>query len=1238
VINKALVENVRDEESLIALLSIPEDRGGLGWPVDVEFAFDPIPQISESDAGNGKVRVSRLIPAGVSGERLIILAEFERPYRRRDLLKLLRDLRRLIRESGKFEEYTGLGDTIFIAVKPGYEDLRFVLFEERKNGLPKLRSFGWQQGRLGRTVLTHNLPQLTWNKRTLWSDAWNVEALTKEFFREISDRFYDTVDAVRPKFPSEDAARLVVQTLFNRLLFLRFVEEKGWLDYAGDKRYLQALWKASKSDTNPLWPTRLSALFQALNHPTSNEVHAVARPLIGEVHYLNGGLFEQTIDPQLPFPAAVFDALLGDDGLFYRYNFIAEESAPLDVEIAIDPEMLGKIFEQLTISTKRHDTGSYYTPREIVQFMCREALVGYLVGKGLVNEKARKLVYELDDSELTNPEGTLVFSALKEIKVVDPACGSGAYLLGMLQELYAIFDKLRRDDLKFSSDPAKEEHERKLWIIENNLYGVDLQAFATNTAMLRLWLTLLVEDTGQLPQPLPNLEYKIETGDALRGPSPSQPIDWSKTKRSEQSGFDFESVHETVKSLRRLREDYQTSHGPHKTKIKAELESKLGELRKKITGDSKKQPVKFDWRVEFFDVFLYDPLVRQPGFDVAVANPPYVRADAQSKDIEDNADRQEEINRWKAYRKSLKDSGNFETLHEKWDLYIPFLERAHKMLAPSGSMIFIISDSFNTAKYATKAHEYFVKNSTIERIDFCSEIPLFNAGVNNTILHFSRQQATERHVPTRVRRRGESPDDFEKLAEVLPSGNQHDLGSRVFRSDIGTVIINDNTVPLREICYISKGMVIHADERKAQGEFKAADLIQSSMDTSHPKRFFRGKDMARWCTPAPSFLEWGTDRAPSLFSRPTFAGLYEVPEKLISMDLAGGRPRVIFDDQQLFHNHSAWSFVPWHLLSGVQNASIRKTARYQGEQGRGAPRMAIIRELLEVKSREFSLKYVLGVMNSSPGARWMQAYRKNKMHIFPDDWREFPIPRASHEDQHAIADLVQKCLNAKASDPSADVSSLESELDARVAFLYFHRGERGTQLETREDGTQEDVPVPNTYAHWQALLASETSTAVAEVRKLLAIGHETNTFECKEILGDKTTKDLSGISCPDKVSIAICAMLNSNGGEILVGVDSKINVVGLAKDLARAGNLDAMILAIEGPLGKTLKPNPIGLVAIESVPIDGKVILRIRVKPNHEERYEFKEKIYVRRNAHSSPALSAGEAVLWWPKRKAGEV
>lgn len=170
---------------------------------------------------------------------------------------------------------------------------------------------------------------------------------------------------------------------------------------------------------------------------------------------------------------------------------------------------------------------------------------------------------------------------------------------------------------------------------------------------------------------------------------------------------------------------------------------------------------------------LSDPesaLPQSGGFDIVLANPPYVRADTQFKHLsDDESARQKEIAEWKAYRGALVKSDIYKTLYEKWDLYIPFLERAYQLLRPTGEMVFIIPDAYNAAKYAKKSHEFFLANTRIARVDFCSGIPLFKAGVYNTILHFTRSKPTASGTPLRVRRWGEKPDDFEANAEILPS-------------------------------------------------------------------------------------------------------------------------------------------------------------------------------------------------------------------------------------------------------------------------------------------------------------------------------------------------------------------------------------------------------------------------------------------------------------------------------------
>src|SRR5438552_6424993 len=174
--------------------------------------------------------------------------------------------------------------------------------------------------------------------------------------------------------------------------------------------------------------------------------------------------------------------------------------------------MVGKVFEELV--TGRHESGSYYTPRPVVAFMCREALKHYL--RQTVNDEAAvaRFVEEGDPAALPDPEAVL--NALRQVKVCDPACGSGAYLLGMMQELL----RLREALFATRGLDSVTVYRRKLEIIQNNLYGVDIDLFAVNIAKLRLWLSLAVDFEGATPPPLPNLDFKIECGDSLTAPNP----------------------------------------------------------------------------------------------------------------------------------------------------------------------------------------------------------------------------------------------------------------------------------------------------------------------------------------------------------------------------------------------------------------------------------------------------------------------------------------------------------------------------------------------------------------------------------------------------------------------------------------------------------------------------------------------------------------------------------------------
>jgi len=850
-------------------------------------------------------------------------------------------------------------------------------------------------------------------------EAFDVEKVTKEFFWEYA-RAFASVEQLIQGFTEPERRRLFTQQLFNRLMFIAFIQKKRWLKFDSQTNYLSALWEAYERDASSktnFYRERLHLLFFAgLSNP--NEVNIIQinrggflKTLIGDVPYLNGGLFEEDEDdrnPEVVVPDECIEAVLSK--LFDRFNFTVTESTPLDTEVAVDPEMLGKVFEELV--TGRHETGSYYTPKPVVSFMGREALKGYLQTAlpGESTAAIQQFVEEHEPADLRNPEAVL--EALRRVKVCDPACGSGAYLLGMLHELLDLRTCLFATR---NLDPISS-YQRKLEIIQNNLYGVDLDPFAVNIARLRLWLSLAVEFEGLNPPPLPNLDFKIETGDSLTAPDPSIGIQGSFRQQQIDDYFNLKAA-------------YMTAHGGEKRTLREQIAT----LREQIVAWTRggRPIIGFDWPVEFAEVFTYG------GFDIVLANPPYVRADAQFKYLE-NEERQTAITRWKDYRAALIKSGVYKTLYEKWDLYLPFLERAYQLLRPNGRMVFIISDAYNIAKYTKNSHEFFIGNARIERIDFCTNIPLFEAGISNTIVHFAKRTADANHKPVRVRRWGESGDDFEQNSELLTTGAQADLGVSLFRPDIATAVrLGKEFVPLNMICYVSYGLRPSvADRYRHEGVFFTSELVQDYPDDLHPKPYVEGKDIARWYTRRMRYLEWGTERAPRKFYTPTFPELYEVSEKLIALVVAGRAP-VAYDTGHLVTTHTSCLFVPWHSLRGIVNASINKTAKYGWQSVSGD------REDRELISQRFKLKYVLAVMNSSFARAWIDTRRRSKIHVYPDDWKELPIVPASAEEQAAIVALVDGILTfyAKHGHPlspqaQSRVRELEEQIDERVTKLY----------------------------------------------------------------------------------------------------------------------------------------------------------------------------------------------------------
>ncbi len=813
---QAALTKVRGQESFLSLLL----TGALGWQIgdpqnvdDVSYSWSA-EDLRASGLAQKVVdsRIWQIQPLAKGQPWGIFVLQFKHPdafTTGRSMTGVLRQvLRGLVAARTKSAALASWQreDLLFICTH-AWQHYVFVHFAQpkEKGRAARLTSFGWSPDSPNRTLIQENLPHLEWPDdvkdaaawREKWLRAFDKEKLSREFFREY-DRVFHNVESLIEGIPNAERKRLFTQRLFNRLMFIAFIQKKGWLSFDGNTDYLSAFWNGYQqggcSENSPpqmrrggapsdgvvlsrklsgdaklgmrgdqeekdkrrnFYADRLKRLFfHGLS--TAGEVDIIGinrggdlKATIGKVPYLNGGLFEEVEDDKdstIHVPDEAIGAVLNE--LFNRFNFTVMESTPLDVEVAVDPEMLGKVFEELV--TGRHETGSYYTPKPVVSFMCREALKGYLCSQlpSETPESIERFVEEHNPEGLRNPEPVL--EALRKVKVCDPACGSGAYLLGMLHELL----DLRTCLFATRKLDAISNFARKLQIIQNNLYGVDLDVFAVNIARLRLWLSLAVEYEGDNPPPLPNLDFKIETGDSLTVPAPSGGLD---------QGFRKPLIDEYLK----LKAEFLTAH--HGRKI--ELRKQIDQCRETIRGWARAGGAVdgFDWGVDFAEVFLMG------GFDVILANPPFVRADAPFNHIQDEEGRQHAIANWREYRTSLAESGVYETLYEKWDLYIPFLERAFQLLATSGRMTYIVSDSYCTAKYARKSHSFFLTKSWLERIDFCSDIDLFDAGINNVIIHFSKKEGGELHTPVRVRRWQKSK---RKSTSASPPSTAYDLDCR----------------------------------------------------------------------------------------------------------------------------------------------------------------------------------------------------------------------------------------------------------------------------------------------------------------------------------------------------------------------------------------------------------------------------------------------------------------------------
>lgn len=1243
---KPLVAAVQDSDSLCDLLR------ALGWPILPEFPFDEQPEIAHGVKG-ATCTVRSLVPASSDDPRLFLLVEFHEPYVRRDLREILSSLRRYTRDTGKWEGKSGTGDTIFVVASPGYEDVRFVLFEEQDRRLPRIRSFGWRREFIGRTVLTHNLERLRWDERAHWEHAWDVEALTEKFYKDYEEVFARVLTQVETG-PNVDerTKHSWTQLLFNRLLFVAFIQRMGWLRMPGGSRdgFLFDLCRAQNRGKFETLYGMLRAVFAELDTKEEHEYKNRHAEVIGTVPYLNGGLFDQD-DPldrsDISLPDQALSIVLAEPhGLFARYNFTVTESTPLDQEVAVDPEMLGKIFERLIIAEERHKSGTYYTPRPIVEFMVNEAIKGYLVERGLPADKAAMLVdedrVEKDDLAFRPGEMQDTLDWLFEVRAVDPACGSGAYLLMLLQRLFELVDRLEVSRDKRRNVNQKHLYETKLRLLQRCVYGVDLSETAVRIARLRLWLSLVVENKGEKPEPLPNFDFLIMQGDALASPLfPAQGV----------LGYPHAEVREYTRMKRLYFHPGAGEKRPTRAEMKAQREKIAAALDDEL-GQSplrKLSPMPFDWEVEFAEVFdssdsedtvggrlnlgfangrndqaeLAARAARGAGFDIVLANPPYVNSGELLRSV------------GKDYKDALVKAFP-STASGTADLLVYFMDRAVELLRPGGHFAFITSNKWLKAAYGQKLRGHLAVRTEMHHLIDFGDLPVFQGTIAYPLITIS----TKRHdgdrtesvcrftsVPSLDAPYPDLPTLIRDAGGELPTGSIAVSGSwnlRIGEAAIRLEMMRRRSIPLGEAvnCKIAKGVSTGLNQAFLVSLQEAKALIENDPDSKELlKPVLLGKDIQKWCCArsAGKYVIYTTSTTQ----------LDEYPAVLAHLS----RFRCDLENR----NEAKLGRYPWF----AHERPRPETARLSAQPKIICPDIAADTRFALDTSGALPLNtayvigsdslFILGVLNSRAVFEWYRSTSATIMNgylRFIDQYlSNIPIPIAGEEDRKCIESLVQRIIDVRLKDPSADISELEVEIDSRVDFLYFHA-----------DGAAN-------FDEWVAKREAEKGTIAEEVRKLIA-GDENAMVEFKETLEyvdridpnlpEERKNQIRAAKQKERVEgvlKTICAFANSRGGTLLIGVSDKKEVVGLEPDFSMLGqkkDRDGFENKLTDLLKRRITPLPTD-IEIDFPELDGKLICRIHVPVSPLPTY-CDNRLFIRLG-NSTQELE-GQALQHWLDRR----
>ncbi len=924
-------------------------------------------------------------------------------------------------------------------------------------------------------------------------DAFSIEAVSDEFYEKYKELLFDLVDAikkitekdstVREEFKNKNISILnFSKKLLGQIVFLYFLQKKGWLGLnekekygEGDKNFLRRLFNTTKPSEN-FFNDYLEYLFyDALSKKRVTDYYDRFKT---RIPFLNGGLFDPIAfynwqKTDIVIPNKLFSDRKGDEegtgilDVFDLYNFTVKEDEPLETEVAIDPEMLGKVFERMLDVTERKSKGAFYTPREVVHYMAQQSLLYFLETelhkKSVQKDDLETFIHygeHIIDKDIAIEEGKLsqtankqnipdnirqnadaIDHALENIKICDPAVGSGAFPVGIMNEIVKL-RKLLTPFLKKENAEERSAYRFKSNAIQSSIYGVDVDAGAVEIAKLRLWLSMVVdEERINNIEPLPNLEYKIVQGNSLINMPDGSIRNVILENEVEQLTKNYYTITDKLK----------------KQEQKEIIDSKIKQL---LASASEFAGYEIDFD---FNLFFHEVFHQKNGFDIVLGNPPYV---GQKGNLELFA--------------KMKHDSNFE---KKMDYWYFFLYKAQKISANKRIISYITPNYWITARGARILRRKIIEELRfLEWVNF-NDNNVFEAGIHTNLFFLKNEQSKNSHIKCTVYteklksdiiERKLNQNNFQVSQEIIFSkwtNYVHFLPQDVLNIINGVCLnsekLSDNetkgtikkgTVAGKKItdgiCNINQGIITGKDRFKDKSkkvdegvyilnDREVEELQLSSNEIQYIKPFIKNSDISKYSVNRKSdyniiYVDEVED--PEEFSKLTnISNHLSKYKSLLSKRFING---VL---QSAYSKGKWWALihtVPLYLIKSEKLVCPQRNNEnvfsYEPSETYAASDVFYI----TLNKESYNLKFILAILNSKLVNFWLEYMGKKKGNILEltfEPLQFIPIKRINHQSQRPFINIANYILFLKAKENNKMSFYFEQLIDGLVYELYFEK-------------------------------------------------------------------------------------------------------------------------------------------------------------------------------------------------------